>query len=349
MLILKKLVSVFSPCNSPDLIHDSTILQYIQEDDTLRSLKLVEIIKYINSELNDILKQFNPLDQTEIDEKLTASFLEKQRIVYEKSLLTTSFEHQSVSDMDQGKKSKTPSTPKQPQPKATASKAKASTLMANSVVNVQNELEQYFQKNFFGLFALSFISRAVCLTSIALSNKQPFERVSQISSQICDKYRMPIPMISVLQNGKGFAGKQNLVKEYILMPKPNMRLSEGIDMISKINRNIRDTLYASKVAPGVSKSRENSKLITNNSRQTINTMTRENTRATREKTMTKDFSRENTQQRVIRENEVVANPRVSGKEKSLVKEATVMPAFERELSIDMYNTWVNGIKGLTQL
>jgi hypothetical protein len=192
----------------------------------LRSLKLSEVIKYINSEISGILRQFNPFDQTEIDDKLTASFIEKQRTVYEKSLLTSSFEHQSVSDMDQGKKSKTPSTPKQPQPKATASKAKASTLMANSVVNVQNELEQYFQKNFFGLFALSFISKTICLTSIALSNNQPFERISQFGSQICDKYRMPIPLISVLQNGKGFSGKQNLVKEYILLPKPNIRLSE---------------------------------------------------------------------------------------------------------------------------
>ncbi len=33
---------------------------------------------------------------------------------------------------------------------------------------------------------------------------------------------MPLPMITVLQNGKGLAGKLNLIKEIILMPKPNI-------------------------------------------------------------------------------------------------------------------------------
>ena len=33
-------------------------------------------------------------------------------------------------------------------------------------------------------------------------------------------------MISVLQNGKGFSGKQYLVKEFILMPKPNVKFQD---------------------------------------------------------------------------------------------------------------------------
>jgi hypothetical protein len=37
---------------------------------------------------------------------------------------------------------------------------------------------------------------------------------------------MPVPMISVLQNGKRFSGKQNLVKEYILMPKLNVKFQD---------------------------------------------------------------------------------------------------------------------------
>jgi hypothetical protein len=37
---------------------------------------------------------------------------------------------------------------------------------------------------------------------------------------------MPTPLITVIQNGKGFNGKQTLIKEYILMPKPNLNFSE---------------------------------------------------------------------------------------------------------------------------
>lgn len=38
-----------------------------------------------------------------------------------------------------------------------------------------------------------------------------------------DKYVLPIPMITVLQHGKSFNGKQNLIKEFILMPKNNLK------------------------------------------------------------------------------------------------------------------------------
>lgn len=245
----KKLVSIYSPCNSPDIIHDSSLLQYIQEDDTLRNIKLIEIVKFISTEINDVLKQLNPFDQIELDEHITKVFQEKQKEFYQKALLTSSFETKSVSDINE--KSKTPSTPKQPQPKATASKlGKASTLIANSAVNSQDDFQSYFQKNFYGLFALSILSKAICLASTALSKQQVFERIAQLSNQNISKYKMPIPMISILQNGKGFTGKQTLVKEYILMPKANIKIQEGVDMISKINRNIRDGLYANKLGPG---------------------------------------------------------------------------------------------------
>lgn len=154
----------------------------------------------------------------------------------------------------EGKKSITPSTPKPTKAQVTASKTgtKASTLIANSVVNIQDELQIYFQKNFFGMFALAFLSKSICMTSVALGKQQAFERIAQLTSLVTnlmdtdsirllklidisftyctkktqEKYRMPVPMISVLQNGKGFAGKQNFVKEFILMPKPNVKLQD---------------------------------------------------------------------------------------------------------------------------
>jgi hypothetical protein len=39
-----------------------------------------------------------------------------------------------------------------------------------------------------------------------------------------EKFGMPVPLITVLQNGKGLSGKQNLIKEIILMPKPNVSI-----------------------------------------------------------------------------------------------------------------------------
>jgi hypothetical protein len=34
-------------------------------------------------------------------------------------------------------------------------------------------------------------------------------------------------MITLIQNGKGFNGKQNLIKEFILMPKKNVKIQEA--------------------------------------------------------------------------------------------------------------------------
>ena len=37
---------------------------------------------------------------------------------------------------------------------------------------------------------------------------------------------MPIPMITLLQNGKGYGGKQNLIKDYIILPKPHITVQD---------------------------------------------------------------------------------------------------------------------------
>lgn len=37
---------------------------------------------------------------------------------------------------------------------------------------------------------------------------------------------MPIPLVTILQNGKGFNGKQNLIKEFILLPKPHLTVQK---------------------------------------------------------------------------------------------------------------------------
>lgn len=47
-----------------------------------------------------------------------------------------------------------------------------------------------------------------------------------------DKYSMPIPMITLIQNGKGYNGKQNLIKEFIILPKPHLSIQEVKTFIS---------------------------------------------------------------------------------------------------------------------
>lgn len=109
-------------------------------------------------------------------------------------------------------------------------------------------------KQFHGSHILSSLSKAICLTSSILSKKQPFMHIQHLSEMNLNEnklFSIPKPLVTVLQNGKGFNGKQTLIKEFILFPKPNVSMKETFDLMSKIQRSIRDTLYQSKQMPGV--------------------------------------------------------------------------------------------------
>ena len=60
-------VPVYTP---NDVIHDSSKIQQIQEDDLQRSSELDEIINFINSEVSNALKSLVPHNQSEIDNAL---------------------------------------------------------------------------------------------------------------------------------------------------------------------------------------------------------------------------------------------------------------------------------------
>lgn len=64
------MLSVDAPCHNFDLVNDSSKIQLIQEEDAFRSSKINEIISFINTEINDLIKNHSPSDQDEIDDKL---------------------------------------------------------------------------------------------------------------------------------------------------------------------------------------------------------------------------------------------------------------------------------------
>ena len=53
-----------------DQIHDSAKIQHIQEEDVYRASKLNNVIQFINTDINDLLKNYSPHEQEELDEKL---------------------------------------------------------------------------------------------------------------------------------------------------------------------------------------------------------------------------------------------------------------------------------------
>lgn len=59
-----------APCHAHELINDQARIQIIQDDDTRRSNNLSSLIEFVNQELNDCVRNYSPLEQDELDEKL---------------------------------------------------------------------------------------------------------------------------------------------------------------------------------------------------------------------------------------------------------------------------------------
>ena len=71
MLLFKKILAINSSAFSPsELIHDSTRLQLVQDDDANRLTRFNEVLDFINNDIHDLVKHFSPFEQAELDEKL---------------------------------------------------------------------------------------------------------------------------------------------------------------------------------------------------------------------------------------------------------------------------------------
>lgn len=75
ILFFQEILRIEVPCYSnPEQIHDSSKMQQIMEDDMRRREDLHDTIKFINDNLSNVLKLFDPLQQHEIDENLVYGF-----------------------------------------------------------------------------------------------------------------------------------------------------------------------------------------------------------------------------------------------------------------------------------
>lgn len=71
MDIFKKVLSIDLPCYSPsNLVHDSSRIEAIKDDDTSRQNELEKIEELVNNQLSGVIKFYNPQNQGELDAKL---------------------------------------------------------------------------------------------------------------------------------------------------------------------------------------------------------------------------------------------------------------------------------------
>ena len=85
---------------------------------------------------------------------------------------------------ENGKKSKTPTSPKQKPAKQPTQRKSSQTMTNPSMGALGDELNAHFVSNFYGSFVQSLISKALCMAASEISKKQTFEHVAELSLNV---------------------------------------------------------------------------------------------------------------------------------------------------------------------
>ncbi|XP_041369209.1 enolase 4-like isoform X2 [Gigantopelta aegis] len=202
-----------------------------EEANRLESVKVA--MNLINTDISNKLKDLNPKLQDEVD-SIAYDLLVKLKEAEEAAALLDKAE-----SCDDEQKSEKPPDASSPGKKNRAQTPKGKG-KGNQVVAVPNELPEMM---FPGSSAVSAVSRTVCTAAACLKHVPLYEHVASLAGmQDSTQYTLPLPMVTILQNGRSAPGKLNCVSEFMVIPKPGMSAHEGIEKIVQIFRHISKTL-----------------------------------------------------------------------------------------------------------
>ncbi|XP_055901097.1 enolase 4-like isoform X2 [Biomphalaria glabrata] len=212
-------------------------------------------INLINCELNETLKGLDPLKQTDIDQMLL-SFMEKKRQIEEKEKEKEKLSNEELPALSANA---TPAVASQvAKNKRKQSRSSAKIAKSGNVAHIPDRPLEILVS---GSESVIAISQAVCLSAAISNNYRIYQHVANLMhpNVSARHYRIPLPMITILHGGKGVAGKQNLIKEFMVVPGINMPFEKGLQQIANINSHVSKTL-SSKFGAAVKYVNENGTL-----------------------------------------------------------------------------------------
>ncbi|CAD5118979.1 DgyrCDS7642 [Dimorphilus gyrociliatus] len=89
------------------------------------------------------------------------------------------------------------------------------------------------------------VSKSVCKAGSFVKNCELYEYIGSLTGK--DQFKIPLPMFTIFYSGRAAPGKQNYVKEYMIIPSPTKTLSQAVKESVQIYNTIGDIL-ASKAA-----------------------------------------------------------------------------------------------------
>lgn len=202
------------------------------EEDREREENIKAAIKYINSDISPKLKGLDPTKQEESDPIVRKLVAELQTA--EEERLAKEAEERGAEGNEELEKKSSSAVSKPKSSKGKAGKGGA------PVVVVPDEPRE---KMLCGSNCISAVSQALCCAGAATMNIPPFEYIARLRfNQVPSEFRLPLPMVTILQSGRSAPGKSNCVKEYMVVPKPGRPLRESLPQIQNIYNHIIKTI-----------------------------------------------------------------------------------------------------------
>ena len=202
------------------------------EEDKEREENIKAAIKYMNADISDKLKGLNPTKQEESDSIVRQLVAELQAA--EEERLAKEAEERGAEGNEELEKKSSSAVSKPKSSKGKAGKGGA------PVVVVPDEPRE---KMLCGSNCISAVSQALCCAGAATMSIPPFEYIARLRfNQVPSEFRLPLPMVTILQSGRSAPGKSNCVKEYMVVPKPGRPLRESVPQIQNIYNHIINTI-----------------------------------------------------------------------------------------------------------
>ncbi|XP_033632663.1 enolase 4-like [Asterias rubens] len=227
---LEKHVSTVTMASTNTLMENAPI-EKKEVDEKERQDFVDAAIQFIQGPINDSVSGGCPANQRGVDESV-CGLLEKFK------------KEKEENDRQEQERAAELASP-QPEPvkeeKIISPKGKKKPGSAKSSMVVAEEPKE---KLLPGCNAACAVSQAVAIAASKLRKIEPFQHVASLTSaQEQQEVELPLLMVNLLNSGKAYPGKQNLIKELLIIPKPGKTVKESLKQLTAIQLQVSKLVF----------------------------------------------------------------------------------------------------------
>ncbi|XP_022110999.1 enolase 4-like isoform X2 [Acanthaster planci] len=224
---------------STNLLMESAPVEKKEADEKERQEFVDAALQFIQGPITEAISGIGPANQGEIDENVWKILMKFQ----------TEKEEEERKERERAAELEPPPPEPAKEEKTISPKGKKKLGSAKSSTVVMEEPKEPMLP---GCNAACVVSQAVTLAAAKLSKIQPFEHIANLySSQEQQEYELPLLMVNLLNSGKAYPGKQNLIKELLLIPKPGKTLRQSLKQLTAIHHQVGKLLFPKLGVPGL--------------------------------------------------------------------------------------------------